>query len=125
MDVTLKAALIAAIVSVVLGLVNMILTIHRNKQDGITAYRMQWIKELQEEYAKILSWSFLSQDSIDKHIFRTIDDLQNSVYKVSFKRLCSLHESARRTQRGSGGNVSVLPRLGRDGWENSAGSADV
>ena len=83
MDVTLKAALIAAIVSVVLGLVNMILTIHRNKQDGITAYRMQWIKELQEEYAKILSWSFLSQDSSGKHIFRTIDDLQNSVYKVS------------------------------------------
>ena len=83
MDVTLKAALIAAIVSVVLGLVNMVLTIHRNKQDGITAYRMQWIKELQEEYAKILSWSFLSQDSSGKHIFRTIDDLQNSVYKVS------------------------------------------
>lgn len=83
MDVTLKAALIAAIVSVVLGLVNMVLTIHRNKQDGITAYRMQWIKELQEEYAKILSWSFLSQDSTGKHIFRTIDELQNSVYKVS------------------------------------------
>ncbi len=83
MDVTLKAALIAAIVSVVLGLVNMVLTIHRNKQDGITAYRMQWIKELQEDYAKILSWSFLSQDSTGKHIFRTIDELQNSVYKVS------------------------------------------
>ena len=83
MDVTLKAALIAAIVSVVLGLVNMVLTIHRNKQDGITAYRMQWVKELQEEYAKILSWSFLSQDSTGKHIFRTIDELQNSVYKVS------------------------------------------
>ena len=83
MDVTLKAALIAGVVSGLTGLINMILTIHRNKQDGITAYRMQWIKDLQEEYAQILSWTFLSQDSAGKHIFRPIDDLQNSIYKVS------------------------------------------
>lgn len=69
MDVTIIVSLIAGIVAGLIGLVNLILTNQKNKQDRITAYRIRWIKKLQEEYAKILSWSFLSQKSNSKYIF--------------------------------------------------------
>ena len=83
MDTAIIAAIIAAVVATVTGLIDMFLTIHRNRQDSITTYRMNWVNELREEYSKILSWDLKTQDDSGNTIFNPINDLQKSVYKVS------------------------------------------
>lgn len=83
MDNAIKAAIIAAVVAIITSLINMFLTIHRNKQDSITTYRMNWINELREEYSKILSWDIKTQADNGDTVFNPINELQKSVYKVS------------------------------------------
>lgn len=83
MDTAIIAAIIAGVVATVTSLINMFLTIHRNRQDSITTYRMNWVNELREEYSKILSWDLKTQDDSGNTVFNPINDLQKSVYKIS------------------------------------------
>ncbi|MBR0536457.1 MAG: hypothetical protein IIX14_08795 [Clostridia bacterium] len=82
MDETIIAAIIAASIAAITGITNICLTIHRNKQDGITSYRMQWINNVREEFSNILSWTWYTQDSQGKITPNPIDELRKSVYKV-------------------------------------------
>ncbi len=83
MDANIITTLITGGIAIITVVVNMGLTIHRNKQDSVTTYRMAWINEIREEYSKILSWDFKTQDAQGKTIFNPINDIQRSVYKVS------------------------------------------
>lgn len=82
MDNTIIAAIIAAAIAALTSIANILLTVHRNKQDGITTYRMQWINDVRNEFTKILSWDFY-KDADGQMVQRPIDDLKESVYKVS------------------------------------------
>ena len=84
MEESIIAAIIAATIAALTGLANMWLSIHRNKQDGITSYRMQWINELREEFANVLSWNYYAIGEDGKiNLNPTIDELRRSVYKIS------------------------------------------
>ncbi len=83
MDANIVTTLITGGIATITVVVNMGLTIHRNKQDSVTTYRMAWINEIREEYSKILSWDFKTQDAQGKTIFNPINEIQKSVYKVS------------------------------------------
>ena len=83
MEETIIAAIIAASIAAITSIANIILTIHRNNQDGIISYRMQWINSVREEFSNILSWTWYTQDPVGKMIPNPIDQLRKSVYKVS------------------------------------------
>lgn len=83
MDGTIIAAIIAASVAALTSIGNIVLTIHRNKQDGVTYYRMQWIDNVREEFAIILSWNWCSQDEDGNIKVNSIEKLEKSVYKIS------------------------------------------
>ena len=74
MDANIITTLITGGIAIITVLVNIGLTMHRNKQDSVTTYRMAWINELREEYSKILSWDFKTQDAQGKTIFNPIND---------------------------------------------------
>ncbi len=48
MDGTIIAAIIATSIATIASIVNICLTIHRNNQDGIVSYRIQWINHRQK-----------------------------------------------------------------------------
>ena len=83
MDSALIAALIAAFASLFLGLLNVFISIHKNKQDTITKYRMEWINEIRKEYSIILGWTWYQQTTDGRLWINSINDLRNSIYKVS------------------------------------------
>ena len=83
MTSALIAALIAAFASLFLGVFKIVVTLHRNKVDTITKYRMEWINDIRIEYSNILSWSFYRQTSDGKLVINPIDGLRWSTYKVS------------------------------------------
>lgn len=83
MEGTIIAAIIAASIAAITGVANICLVIHRNKQDGIVSYRMEWIDNIREEFSNILSWTWYTQDSSGKMILNPMDQLRKSVYKVS------------------------------------------
>ncbi len=83
MDSALIAALIAAFASLFLGLINVFISIHKNKQDTITKYRMEWINEIRKEYSIILGWTWYQQATDGSLRINPINDLRNSIYKVS------------------------------------------
>ena len=83
MDGNVIAAIIAATIAVLTGIVNIFLTIHRNKQDGITTYRMNWINDVRNGFSNILSWTYYTNDTTGNLIVKSIDELSKSVYKIS------------------------------------------
>lgn len=83
MDSALIAALIAAFASLFLGLINVFISIHKNKQDTITKYRMEWINEIRKEYSTILGWTWYQQTADGRLWINSINDLRNSIYKIS------------------------------------------
>ncbi len=83
MDKTIIAAIIAASVAAITGVANIVLTIHKNKQESIVAYRMKWVEEIREEFSKVLSWIYYTQNNNDQIMFNCINELRTSVYKIS------------------------------------------
>lgn len=83
MEGTIIAAIIAASIAALTSIANICLTIQRNKQDGITAYRMKWIDDVRNEFSNIFSWTWYTQDSDGRFILYPLDELRKSVYKVT------------------------------------------
>lgn len=83
MEGTIIAAIIAASIAALTSIANICLTIHRNKQDGITAYRMKWIDDVRNEFSNIFSWTWYTQGSDGRFILHPLDELRQSVYKVT------------------------------------------
>lgn len=83
MDGNIIAAIIAASIAAVTGITNVFLAIHRNKQDGITAYRMQWINEIRLAFAEVFSWKLYTQNSEGNMIACPIEDFNRSIYLIS------------------------------------------
>ncbi len=71
-----------AIIAAVASLINIFLTVHRNKQDGIVAYRMKWINNMREEFSKVLGWVWYTQNENGKIAFSSLEELRSSVYKI-------------------------------------------
>lgn len=82
MDSTVVAALIAAIVAAIAGCVNFFLTLQRNKQDGITKYRMEWIENVRNIFSTIFGWDYYSQNSEGEFILNSLDSLRNAINKA-------------------------------------------
>lgn len=83
MEESIIAAIIAASVAALTSIASICLSIHRNKQDGVTAYRMQWINDIRTEYSSILGWDIYAQDCNGNVIMHSINELGKSVYKIS------------------------------------------
>lgn len=83
MDASIIAAIIASSVAALTGIANIILTIHRSKQDGIVSYRMKWIDNVREEFSNILSWIIYTQDKNGRITINPINNLRKSVYLIS------------------------------------------
>lgn len=83
MPSSITAAIIAASVAALTGIINMIISIYKNRQDGITKYRMNWINDVRNEFTNILSWSWYCQDENGSIKFNNINELRKSVYKIS------------------------------------------
>ena len=77
------AAGIAAVVSIISVIINVAAIQKRNRLEGITAYRMQWIENLRNEYSKILSWNYYSQRDDGTITINSINCLRESVEKVA------------------------------------------
>lgn len=83
MSPSITAAIIAASVAALTGIINIIINIYKNRQDGITKYRMNWINDVRNEFTNILGWSWFYQDENGKLVFNSVKELQKSVYKIS------------------------------------------
>lgn len=83
MSPSIAAAIIAASVAALTGIINMIISIYKNRQDGITKYRMNWINNVRDEFTNILGWSWYYQDENGSIKLNNINEFRKSVYKIS------------------------------------------
>lgn len=83
MESSIIAAIIAAAVAILTIISNTVLSIQRNKQDGITSYRMKWVESVRSEFTNILSWTWFCNSTDGKITINSIDDLRKSVYRIS------------------------------------------
>lgn len=83
MSPSITAAIIAASVAALTGRINIIISIYKNRQDGITKYRMNWINDVRNEFTNILGWSWYYQDENGNVKFNSVNELRKSVYKIS------------------------------------------
>lgn len=83
MSPSITAAIIAASVAALTGIINIIISIYKNRQDGITKYRMNWINDVRNEFTNILGWSWYYQDENGNVKFNSVNELRKSVYKIS------------------------------------------
>lgn len=81
-NATVWAAIIAAVASIVGLIVNVCLSLHRNKLEGIVAYRMKWINDLREEFSEMLSWECCKISEKGEVSISSIDSLRKSIYKI-------------------------------------------
>ncbi len=82
-DPTVLAALIAAAVAAIAGIANFFLTVHRNKQDGVTKFRMEWIEHVRDEFTTILGWDWYRQCDNGKICFNFVETMRNSTNKIA------------------------------------------
>jgi len=66
------------------GLLNVILTIHKAKLEGITQHRMEWISSVRSEIAYILCWKLIELDNSDEEKIESgLYELRHSIIMVS------------------------------------------
>lgn len=83
MSPSITAAIIAASVAALTGIINIIISIYKHHQEGVTKYRMNWINDVRNEFTNILGWSWYYQDENGSIKFNNINELRKSVYKIS------------------------------------------
>lgn len=97
-----KVTLIGIQITLLIGLCNLFVSIHKNRVDFISQNRMMWIREVRELSSEILSWKYtdstvkiLNQinrlimylnisNSIDENINSELLKMFDSAYKLSF-----------------------------------------
>ncbi len=82
MEGTVIAAIIAASIAALTSIANICLSIHRNKQDGITSYRMQWIHDVRNEFANLFGWTVYVLNADGTVSVSPLDDLRVSANKI-------------------------------------------
>lgn len=83
MSPTIIAAIIAAFIAGITGIINTVISINKNRQEGVTKYRMNWINDVRNEFTNILSWSWYYQNEDGNIKFNDVDELRKSIYKIS------------------------------------------
>lgn len=82
-DPTIAAAIIAAFVAAIAGILNFFMSVHRNRQDGITKYRMEWIENVRNEFTTIFGWAYYSVGDQSKVTANSLEPVRNAVWKIS------------------------------------------
>lgn len=98
-DIPETITLISAIAAAVIGIANILLTVHRSHIESITRYRKEWISEVRESTATVLSGKkeyaiqeieklilYLNPSkshALDQDIVRLLDFLKNSYILLS------------------------------------------
>ena len=92
-----KVTLIGILITLLIGLCNLLISIHKNRVDFISRNRMQWIKEVREISSKILCWKYTDpRKEILSHINRLVMylNISNSIDEKITSELLKMYDSA-------------------------------
>lgn len=102
LEIKEKITLLGILFTFCVGLLNLIVTIHKNRVDVITQNRMNWISDVRKISSSIISWRYINDTKdllnpinelalylnvskdIDEKIVANLLDMYDSAYKLSF-----------------------------------------